>query len=136
MQKNQAVTKEWKSKGSNLKCEEVQLLRHKAPGDPERSSRKEAACCRPSAPVNTLELQLEGGGVVVGAWGWPGVSARGYRGVSTPCWIWQAALHQPPHTAAGIRNNQKLPLFYFTAQNAKEKKNCRNLYCNHIYCIH
>lgn len=62
MQKNQAVTKEWKSKGFNLKCEEVQLLPHKAPGDPERSSRKEAACCRPSAPVNTLELQLEGGG--------------------------------------------------------------------------
>lgn len=67
------------------------------------------------------------GGRAVGG-GWPGVSARGYRGVSTPCWIWQAALHQPPHTAAGIRNNPKLPLFYFTAQNAK------NILC--IYLLH
>lgn len=119
MQKNQAVTKERKSKGSNLKCEAVQLLPHEAPGVPERSSRKEAACCRPSAPVNTLELQLERDGR---GGGWPGVLARGYRGVSTPCWIWQAALHQPPHAAASIRNNQKLPLFYFTAQNAKKEK--------------
>lgn len=69
--------------------------------------------------------------------GWPGVSARGYRGVSTPCWIWQAALHQPPHAAAGIRNNQILPLFYFTAQNAKKKKKpAETILILYIYLLH